>query len=167
MVSTVIWIGALLLVANVFIVVAVSMITTARDLETPLRPGETDRCPMCGMLVAPHTDWISQVRHSDGTTVFFAGCKDLFKYLLSLDRYEPEKDRKNVASVFVTNYYDGEVIAARTALFVVGSNAHGPIGQELVPHRSYVAAEDFMRDHHGKRILRFEEITESILNEMT
>lgn len=166
MVPTVIWIGVLLLLAVVFVVVAAPIITIARDLEMPLRPGKTDRCPVCGMLVAPHHDWISQVRHGDGTTVFFAGCKDLFKYLLSLDRYGPVKDRKNVVSVFVTNYYDGEVIAARTALFVVGSNVMGPTGHELVPHRSYVAAEDFMRDHDGRRILRFDEVSEAILHEL-
>jgi copper chaperone NosL len=71
-----------------------------------------------------------------------------------------------VAAVFVTNYYDGEIIAARTALFVVGSNALGPTGHELVPHQSYAAAEYFMRDHDGRRILRFDEVTEAILHEL-
>ena len=167
MTESVFWIGVLFPLVTIFIAVAVSMITTIRDLEMPLRPGRKDRCPVCGMLVSPHHNWISQVRHGDGSTVFFAGCKDLFKYLLSLDQYGPQKRRGSVAAVFVTNYYDGEIIAARTALFVIGSNALGPIGQELVPHRSYVAAEDFMRDHDGKRILRFDEITESILHKMT
>jgi len=166
MVPTAVWIGVLLPLFIVFIVIAVPMITPTKDFEMPLLPGETERCPVCGMLVSPHHDWISQVRHDDGTTVFFAGCKDLFKYLLSLDRYAPRKDRKNVVSVFVTNYYDGEVISARTALFVVGSNALGPIGHELIPHRSHVAAEDFMRDHHGRRILRFNEVTKTILHEL-
>ena len=163
MAQTALWSGALLSLVVIF---AALMITTVKDLEMPLRPSKTDRCPVCGMLVSPHQDWISQVRHGDGRTVYFDGCKDLFKYLLSLHQYGPKKRRSSVAAVFVTNYYDGEIIAARTALFVVGSNALGPAGQELVPHSSYEAAEYFMRDHDGRRILRFDEVTEAILNEL-
>ena len=163
MTLTVLWLGALL---SLVVFLMAPMITTATDLEVPLRPGEKDRCPVCGMLVSPYLDWIAQARHGDGRTVFFDGCKDLFKYLLSLDQHTLEKRRSSVAAVFVTNYYDGEIVAARTALFVVGSNVMGPMGPELVPHRSYVAAEDFMRDHDGRRILRFDEVTEAILQEV-
>ena len=166
MVPTALWIGVLLPLVIVFVVFAVPMITPTKDFEMPLLPGEKERCPVCGMLVSPHRDWISQVRHDDGTTVFFAGCKDLFKYLLTLDKFAPTKDRKNVASVFVTNYYDGEVIPARSAFFVIGSNVMGPMGSELVAHRSVEAAEDFMEDHDGWRILRFDEVTETVLREM-
>jgi len=163
MAQTVLWFGILFSLVAFF---ATPMITIMRDLDVPLRPGEKDRCPVCGMLVAPYPEWTGQVRHSDGTTVFFDGSKDLFRYLLSLDRYAPERNRKSVAAVFVTNYYDGEVIAARTALFVSGSNVMGPMGPELVPHRSREAAEDFMRDHAGRQILRFDEITEAVLREI-
>ena len=162
MVPTLIWMGALFLV----VFFAIGTVTLEQDIDVPLHPGERDRCPVCGMLVAAYSEWIGQVRHGDGSTVFFDGSKDLFKYLLSFDRYAPEMDLKNVATIFVTNYYDGEIIAAHTAYFVVGSNVMGPMGSELVPHRSIEAAEDFMKDHEGSRILRFDEITESVLREM-
>ena len=163
MVQTVLVLGALLSIVFIF---AIPTATTVKGLDVPLHPGEKDRCPVCGMIVAPYPDWIGQVRHDDGATVFFDGCKDLFKYLLSVDRYAPERDRKSVASVFVTNYYDGETIAARNAFFVVGSNVMGPMGPELVPHRTEDAAGDFLRDHEGLRILRFDEITEAVLREL-
>lgn len=142
------------------------MIPAADDIEAPARPGPRDRCPVCGMFVAPHPEWVAQVRHGDGTTVFFDGCKDLFKYLLSLERYAPEGSRRDVAAVFVTNYYDGELVAARKAYFVIGSDVLGPMGAELVPHRTLEAAEDFMKDHEGRRILRFDEITEPVIREL-
>ena len=163
MVQTAIWFGISLSCAAL---IATPIISTIKDLDVPLHPGEKDRCPVCGMSVTPYPEWIGQVRHDDGTTVFFDGCKDLFKYLLSVDRYAPEKDRRTVASVFVTNYYDGEAITARTALFVFGSNVMGPMGPELVPHRTIDAANDFMRDHEGLGILRFDEISEVVLREM-
>lgn len=163
MVQTVFWLVVFLSCA---VLIASPIITTVKDLDVPLHPGAKDRCPVCGMFVAPYPEWIGQVRHGDGTTVFFDGCKDLFKYLLSVDRYAPEKGRKTVAAVFVTNYYDGETIAARTAFFVFGSNVMGPMGPELVPHRTLDAAGDFMRDHDGLGILRFDEVTGAVLREM-
>jgi nitrous oxide reductase accessory protein NosL len=159
MAPTIFWLSAVLFAA----VIATPILTPEKNLNVPLHPDEHERCPVCGMLVALYPEWNSQVRHGDGSTVFFDGCKDLFKYLLSFDRYAPQKDRKNVTAVYVTNYYDGEVIAARTALFVVGSNVLGPMGSELVPHRSIEAAEDFLKDHNGRQILRFDEITEAVL----
>jgi len=157
------WVGLLLSCA---VLIASPIISTIRGLDVPLHPGEKDRCPVCGMFVAPYPEWIGQVRHGDGTTVFFDGCKDLFKYLLSVDRSAPEKGRKTVAAVFVTNYYDGEIIAARTAFFVFGSDVMGPMGPELVPHRTLDAAEDFMEDHDGRGIFRFDEVTEAVLREL-
>ena len=160
MAPTLLWCSVIVALAALF---TVPMTTAGKDLNVPLDPGEKDRCPVCGMFVSPYPEWVGQVRHSDGTTVFFDGSKDLFKYLLSLDRFAPDKTRRNVAAVFVTNYYDGEVIAARTAFFVVGSNVMGPMGPDLVPHRSLEAARDFAQDHDGLRILRFDEITSAML----
>jgi len=155
-----------LVIVLVVIVFAIPIATSFKDFEMPLQPGPGDRCPTSGVLVSPHNKWISQVRHGDGRTVFFVGCKGLFKYLLTLDQYPPGMIRRNVAAVFVTNYYDGEVIAARTAHFVVGSDTLGPVGHDLVPHSSYEAAEYFRRDHDGRRILRFDEVTEAVLHEL-
>jgi nitrous oxide reductase accessory protein NosL len=163
MVQAMLWLTALV---SLFAILAIPVVSTDKDLEVPLHPGDDDRCPVCGMLVAPYPDWTAQVRHGDGTTVFFDGCKDLFKYLLMFEIYAPRQDRRDVAAVFVTNYYDGEVVPARTALFVTGSDVTGPMGAELVPHRSFEAAEDFLKDHHGRRILRFDEIDESVIREM-
>jgi nitrous oxide reductase accessory protein NosL len=163
MVHAMLWLTALF---SLFAIFAIPVVFTNDDLQVPVHPGENDRCPVCGMLVAPYPDWTAQVRHGDGTTVFFDGCKDLFKYLLMFEIYAPKQDRRDVAAVFVTNYYDGEVIAARNAFFVAGGDVTGPMGAELVPHRSIEAAEDFLEDHHGRRILRFEQINESVIREM-
>jgi len=165
MTQTVLWYGALLSL-GFFFAISMSIFATSKELDVPHRPGERDRCPVCGMLVAPYADWTGQVQHGDGETVFFDGNKDLFTYLLNLERYATEKNRTNVVAVFVTNYYDGEMISARTAFFVTGSNVMGPMGQELVSHRSIEAAEDFMADHKGERILRFDEVSEEILRNL-
>ena len=163
MVHVAIWIG-IFGAASLFF--AASMTTTTKDLGAPLKPGQRDRCPMCGMFVQPFPQWVAQVRLGDGSVVFFDGCKDLFKYLLSFERQVDEGKPKSITSIFVTNYYDGEIIAARTAHFVIGSDVMGPMGSELVPHRTLAAAHDFLHDHFGLETLRFDEINENTLRAM-
>ena len=44
----------------------------------PQMPEKKDRCPICGMFVAPYPDWIATIVFKDDSQVFFDGCKDLF-----------------------------------------------------------------------------------------
>jgi hypothetical protein len=46
---------------------------------------------------------------------------------------------------------------------VIGSDVLGPMGHELVPHDSSEEAREFMQDHKGRRVLRFEEVTPELL----
>jgi len=137
-------------------------ISEADDVE-PRKPGKQDTCPVCGMFVAPYPEWIAQVVFDDDSAVFFDGSKDMFKYLLDRDKFAPGKRHLKIAATFVTSYYEGEVIPADGAHFVIGSNVFGPMGPELVPHRTREEAEEFLRDHKGNKVIAFDEVTEEIL----
>ena len=136
---------------------------TAGDRLEPRVPGERDRCPVCGMFVAPHPEWIAQIVHDDGSTVFFDGPKDLFRFLLAPADATPGAADREIAAVFVTGYYDRKAIDARTASFVVGSDVLGPMGAELVPHASLDEASEFSRDHRGLRIVDYDEVTPELI----
>jgi nitrous oxide reductase accessory protein NosL len=153
------------IVGSVALLFAATKAPASVDPEVPTQPGPEDRCPVCGMSVLPFPEWIAQIRFRDGSTVFFDGCKDLFRYLLSDAGRGPANGSKDgdVVAIYVTNYYDGEAMAARPAWFVVGSDVMGPMGPELVPHRCRDAAEDFVKDHGGRRILTFDQIDEGVL----
>ncbi len=138
--------------------------SAAGEAARPRDPGDQDRCPVCGMFVAPYEAWIAQVVFEDASAVFFDGAKDLFKYLLARDRFLPERRDLEIAATFVTDYYELRPIAAGEAFFVVGSDVYGPMGPELVPHRSRAEAEEFLRDHGGERIVRFDEVTADLLH---
>jgi nitrous oxide reductase accessory protein NosL len=71
-----------------------------------------------------------------------------------------------VASIAVTDYYAVEPIAARDAWYVVGSDVLGPMGHELVPLATEAEAKDFLRDHKGKAILRFDQVTPEWLSRL-
>ena len=125
----------------------------------PVKPSKKDKCPVCGMFVYKYPDWIAEIIFKDGSTVFFDGAKDMFKYYFDIQKYSPEKNKRDIAAMYVTEYYAMKIIDARKAYFVLGSDVYGPMGHELIPLASDEDARVFMKDHKGKRLLRFREIT--------
>jgi len=129
----------------------------------PVKPEPREKCPVCGMFVAKYPDWVAGIRFEDGSRALFDGAKDLLKLLLKLDDYGPPSRRTDVESVFVTDYYSLQQAEARSAWYVVGSDVLGPMGHELVPFAREEEAREFLKDHRGKRVLRFAEITAELL----
>jgi nitrous oxide reductase accessory protein NosL len=115
------------------------------------------------MFVAKYPDWIAEVRFADGGTAVFDGAKDLFKFLLAPGRYLPGRAAADVRAIWVTDYYAVRPVDGRAAFFVLGGDVYGPMGRELVPFASREGAEEFLRDHRGTRILRFDDVTPQIL----
>jgi len=121
-------------------------------------PRPRDLCPVCGMVVSKYPPWIATVVYRDGHAHHFDGAKDLYKYLFDVPRYAKGHRAQDIARIGVTEYYEVKRIDARTAWYVIGSDVLGPMGHELIPLASRADAEEFMRDHGGKRILRFDEV---------
>jgi len=132
----------------------------------PPKPGPRDKCPVCGMLVEGFPNWMSTVVFKDGSQVFFDGPKDMFKYLLDLKRYSPKKQSSDIGALFVTDYYNLAPIDARKAWYVVGSDVLGPMGPEPVPLEKESDAKAFMKDHKGRQVLRFEDVTPDVIRNL-
>lgn len=132
----------------------------------PPRPLPEDKCPVCGMLVAKYPAWKVQLRFSDGAGVSFDGAKDFFRFYFAQARFDPHHDRHSVVAVTVTDYYSQESTDAYTAHYVLGSDVRGPMGHELVPFRTAAAAREFAQDHHGRQVLRFEDVEAGILESL-
>jgi len=129
----------------------------------PIKPEPRDKCPVCGMFVAKYPDWIAEILFKDGSHVFFDGAKDMFKYYLNLKRYNPSKTMGDIDSIYVTDYYDLALIDGNKAFYVIGSDVYGPMGRELIPFREEAGARDFLKDHKGKSILKFKEVTPEVV----
>lgn len=133
----------------------------------PAPPTEPQgNCAVCGMFVANFPDWAAAVTFKDGTTAWFDGPKDLFACLLDLGRYAPRRKMADIVSVRMKDYYGLAPIDGRKAFYVLGSEVMGPMGRELVPFASEADARDFVRDHKGKRILGFQEVTPAVLKSL-
>jgi copper chaperone NosL len=150
-------------VAVLFLTLAV-IAGVAFSAERPhITPSAKDKCPVCGMFVKKYPDWIGQIIFKDGSYALFDGAKDLFKYYLNLKKYNPSHTQAEIDVVYVTDYYRLEPVDAHAAHFVVGSDVYGPMGRELIPFSKTDDARDFMKDHKGKAILRFRDVTPEIL----
>jgi nitrous oxide reductase accessory protein NosL len=127
------------------------------------KPADRDKCPVCGMFVAKYPDWIAEVVFKDGSYAVFDGPKDLFKFIIDLKRYAPGKGQQDIDAVFVSDYYAVRPVDGRKAFYVLGSDVYGPMGRELVPFENEADAREFMKDHRGRKILRFDDISSDIL----
>ncbi len=116
------------------------------------------KCQICGMFVAKYPKWAAKITTKDNKTYYFDGNKDLFKYY--------NKTKENLDKIMVTDYYNITAIPATKAWYVLGSNVYGPMGNELISFSSKEDAMSFKKDHFGKEILSFENITPSIISNL-
>jgi copper chaperone NosL len=131
--------------------------------KKPVAPTSKDKCPVCGMFVAKYPDWIAQIIFNDGTVFFFDGAKDMFKFYFNLQRYSPKRKVEDMGSLYVTDYYSLLPIDGFAAFYVVGSDVYGPMGRELIPFGKNQEALEFKKDHKGKEILKFQNITPTVI----
>ena len=68
--------------------------------------------------------------------------------------------------MFVTDYYKLNKVEAKKAFYVMGSNVMGPMGTELIPFSSEKDAYTFLKDHNGKKVVRFEDIDEKLIKSL-
>ncbi len=121
------------------------------------------RCTVCGMFVAKYPNWLAQIHYDNlEEAKFFDGVKDMMAFFFNPKRYGGDP-AKAVRDIFVKDYYSLKWLPAEKAFFVVGSDVYGPMGHELIPFETREAADSFSKDHHGKKILSFDEITPEII----
>ena len=153
-----IWIALLLLTLAPSIIFAAGVVVPA--------PTVKDKCPVCGMFVSKYPAWLGSISFKNGSPAYFDGPKDLFTYLLNLKKFAPGKSPAMITANQVKDYYSLKSVDGRTAFYVIGSDVYGPMGKELVPFEKQMDAQSFLRDHKGKKVLRFNEITPVVLKSL-
>lgn len=131
--------------------------------KKPSIPSIKDRCPVCSMFVYRYPDFLAQIVFKDGSFAFFDGPKDMYKYYFNLQKYNPKQKQAHIDFIYVTDYYSLSPINGMEATYVSGSDVYGPMGVELIPFGKESEAKEFMKDHKGKNLLRFQDITHSLV----
>jgi copper chaperone NosL len=140
--------------------------TTTAYADNTVTITKEDRCPVCGMFVYKYPKWVAQLYFTDGSSYFYDGAKDMFKHIFDTGKYTANKTAAMINKIYVTDYYDVELIDAKSAFYVLGSDVLGPMGHELLPFKDLESAQEFLQDHQGKKILRFEEVTPQIIESL-
>lgn len=144
-----------------FVVMSALLLVFSFSYATEKRPVDVkqdDKCSVCGMFVAKYKNWIAQIIFSDGTYAVFDGPRDMFRYYLNLRKYNPSKTSRDISSIYVTEYYSTKLMDAQKMFFVQGSDVNGPMGSEFIPVAEENNAKEFLKDHSGKKIMRFGDI---------
>lgn len=115
------------------------------------------RCDLCGMRVDPSSGWRAGGRGSDGAELTFDAPKCMFRY---------HHQRGGVREPWVIEYYSQARRPAPELFYVLGSDVRSPMGRDLVPVHGRDEAERFARDHHGERVLAFDEVSAAIVEEL-
>jgi nitrous oxide reductase accessory protein NosL len=87
----------------------------------------------------------------------------MMKYYFNLQKYDPSKKHDDIAQIHVTDYYSLRFIDGSKAFYVSGSDIYGPMGKELIPFEKEAAASEFLKDHKGKALLRFQDINKDVM----
>ena len=123
------------------------------------------RCSICGMFVAKYEGWVTQIRLTDNSTLFFDGIKDMMVFYHNPSKYS-NFTTKDIKEIWAKDYYSQQWINGFKAFYVVGSDVYGPMGKEFIPFAERAAAENFMTDHKGEKILDFQEITDELVQSL-
>jgi nitrous oxide reductase accessory protein NosL len=139
----------------------------AESTIKPLNVTDDEKCPVCGMFVYKYPKWVAQIFTNDGHHLSFDGVKDMMKFYLEPSKWGASQDIKDtISKISVTNYYTHAGIDAKSAYYVIQSDVYGPMGHELIPFTTHKQAETFLKDHLGKRVVRFDEITMEMLEDL-
>lgn len=146
----------------VFAILAIASFAFAAE---PTDPGASprNRCPVCGMFTDLFADWNATIEFKDNTHATFDGSKDLFKYYLDIQKYNPNKSKADVAAVRVKDYYSKNSIDGLRAYYVIWGDLYGPMGHEPIPFEKEADAKKYLQVHHGKKIVKAREITPKLL----
>lgn len=118
-----------------------------------------DRCRKCGMLVDDHPRWVAGLTDEQGIEERFCSPRCMLAHWRS-----PAGEASH--SAWVTEYYTQSRMPVEEVRFIMGSDVTGPMGRALVPVAGEAAAEGFLRDHYGTRIVTADEITLELLREV-
>ena len=125
-----------------------SGLSIAADPE-PQTISEKIRCAACGMYPHRYPQWQTQVIFTDGTMAAFDGNKCMFRFLLNMQKFAPERKAEQVAAIWVKDFKTGKWLDGKAGHYVIDSKVMGPMGKELIPFATRAAAEEFQKANGG------------------
>jgi nitrous oxide reductase accessory protein NosL len=118
-------------------------------------------CGNCGMPSKDYPKWnvkLLQTKETKRQEQFFCSPRCMFTQVIATN-----PKLQNTDSILVVDYYEQKMIDAQKAFFVIGSDVIAPMGHDFVPFSDEKAASDFLTEHKGKKIVKFNEVTNNVI----
>lgn len=142
--------------------------STSQALHAPVAFQAGDECHVCGMIITGFPGPKGEVIESkSGAVRKFCSTRDMLGWWLQPE-YQHLQAALYVHDMAATDWRqpdDRHLIDARSAYFVVGTPLQGSMGRTLATYKTLEAAQKLV-DEKGGRVLRFEEITLELLNQL-
>ncbi|MDH4331587.1 MAG: nitrous oxide reductase accessory protein NosL [Desulfobulbaceae bacterium] len=106
-------------------------------------------CATCGMSPHRYPQWQTQVIFADNTVSAFDGCKCMFRFLLNMQKFAPDRQPDQITAIWVKDFKTGKWIDGKSAHYVIDSSEMGPMGKELIPFATRDSAEEFKKAKGG------------------
>ena len=109
--------------------------------------------------------WVAKIEVRNGKIVYFSSPKSMFEFYDRPGKWFDVgvKSERDFSKIVVTDYETLKPINAETAFYVYGSRATSPAGDDLVPLATKESAEIFSKKYSGKRILKFDEVSDALI----
>lgn len=109
--------------------------------------------------------WVAKIEVRNGGTAYFSSPKSLFEFYHRPGKWFDlgVKSERDFSKIVVTDYETLKAIDAEKAFYVYGSRAISPAGDDLVALPSKERAEAFSKEHSGKRIFKFDEVSDALI----
>lgn len=134
--------------------------------RTPVEVTKDMRCPVCGMYPAQYPQWRAQVIFRDNEARVFDSPVDMFRFLLAMPMFDKGHKAADVDAVFVSDFRGGGWINGRSAHYVRGSDAKGPMRDANLPAFGDAQAASAYAAEHGGAVLAFGEVTREVLRSL-
>ena len=122
-------------------------------------------CLVRHLKVYKEPKWVVKIEVRNGKTVYFSSPKSMFEFYYRPGKWFDVgvKSERDFSKIVVTDYATLKPINAETAFYVYGSSAISPAGDDLPAFGSKEAAEKFVKEYNGKRILKFDEVSDALI----
>ena len=131
------------------------------------RPVPADvRCPVCGMFPARSPDWAAQVIFANGDAQFFDSPLSLFMYLSDVARYSPGRSADEIVARYVTDVSSKSWTDARSAFYVHGSSAKGPMRAGNLPAFASKKAALQFAAQRGGTVLAYADVDAALVTQL-
>lgn len=139
--------------------------TNPLEKEYTINYDKNSTCLVRKIALYKEPKWVAKIEIRNGKTVYFSSPKSLFEFYHQPGKWFDVgvKSERDFSKIVVTDYETLEPINAERAFYIYGSRAISPAGDDLVAIETKERAEAFSKKYGGKRIFKFDEVSDSLI----